>query len=145
MHTDRLNLALSLTGFVATLFILLTGPLSGYHSSLLLIQLFGLLLILWAFIAKKVNKHHHGNLAKGTFFIDKGPYEIIRHPMYAGFILILNGFVQGFFDLPRAFAFLLVIAVILAKVVKEEYLLEHHVKEYHAYKKKTYSLMPYIF
>ncbi len=145
MHTDRLGFILSLIGVLASLFILITGPLNGYHISYLLSQLFGLLLIVWSIIAKKINRHAHVNLPKGAFFVNKGPYEIIRHPIYAGFILIMNGFVQGFFTLPRAFALLIILAVILAKIIKEEYVVEHHVKEYKEYKKKTQKLIPYIF
>lgn len=145
MYRDRFNFFLSFIGVLAVLFILITGPLNEYSTSYLLLQIFGILLIAWSLVVRKLNKHHHGNLAKGLFFVDKGPYEIIRHPIYAGFILVINGFVQEFFTLPRAIALLVILAVIVAKIVREEYMLEHHVEEYVNYKKRTHKLIPYIF
>jgi protein-S-isoprenylcysteine O-methyltransferase Ste14 len=146
MHKDGMGLILSFIGFISAVYILATAPINGYHVSYLLIQIFGLLLVGWSFLAIKVNKHHHhAHLAKGVIFMDRGPYEIIRHPIYAGLLLFLMATLQTNFTLIKACLYVVIVVVILARIVKEESYLDHHVKEYRPYKAKTHKLIPYLF
>ena len=79
VETEKKALIFNGFGLLASLFILLSGPVVTPTVLYILIQLFGLLLILWAYITIKVNKTHHKHkLPPGYFFFDVGPYEIIR-------------------------------------------------------------------
>jgi protein-S-isoprenylcysteine O-methyltransferase Ste14 len=147
METERKALIFSGTAAVATLFIIFTGPLFVVQNlTFVMVQAFGILLIVWALISKKVFKHHHHHkLPKGYFFVTHGPYEIIRHPMYAGFLLVVSSLVQYNFTFLRILAFFILIAAIIMKIIREEYTMEQEIKEYGEYKAKTKRLIPYLF
>lgn len=127
------------------LFIVLTGPIFTFHTMItLLVQVFGILLIVWAVLVRQLDKKHHLKLPKGAYFITHGPYEIIRHPIYAGILLIVSSFLQYEFTFLRVVAFFIFILSLVLKIIREEHILEHKVKEYKEYKKNTKSLIPYV-
>lgn len=132
---------------IAAVYILFSGPLFIQNLPILLTQTFGLLLIIWAILSMKLNKHHGEThtLPEGYFLVTKGPYEIIRHPIYAGVLLFLSGFVQGAPNLLRYLVFIVFFAAILMKMILEEKVLEAHIKDYMPYKKKTHKLIPYLY
>lgn len=145
METDRKALFFNTFGILASLFILLSGPLFTHTVIYILVQVFGLLLILWAVITQKVNKSHQKHtLPNGYFFLTKGPYEIIRHPMYAGYLLIMTSFVEVDFTFLRLIALLILIIVLALKIIREEYTMTKEIKEYQDYKAKTKAIIPYL-
>lgn len=131
---------------LSCLFLLLTGPLIVFRNvALLMVQIFGLLFICWAFLAQKVNKKRTNGLPPGYFYLNKGPYEIIRHPVYAGLILIMFSLLEYNFEPLRVLAFGLLVAGLFMKMLREEYALEQKIEEYKEYKAKTRYLIPYLF
>lgn len=131
---------------VAAVYIFFSGPLFIQNIPILLTQVFGVLLILWAVLSIQMNKHHEPHkLPEGLFLVTKGPYEIIRHPIYAGLLLFLSGYVQGAPTLLRYLVFTLFFVVIILKMIQEENLLEEHSKEFIPHKKKTHKLIPYLY
>lgn len=149
METERKALIFSGVAAAAFLFILFTGPLYVIQNlTFVLVQIFGLLLILWAVLTWKLTKQDHEHkykLPKGYFYVTKGPYEIIRHPIYAGFLLIVSSLVQYNFTIERIAAFLLLIAMIVLKVVREEHTMQEEIKEYKEHQKNTKMLIPFFF
>ncbi len=147
METGSKALFFSSLVALTTIFILLTGPLVVVQNlTTTMVQIFGVLLILWAIIAKHVNKTEHTHkLPSGYFYATKGPYEIIRHPVYAGFLLIMTSIVQYEFTFLRVVAFVILIVVILLKIVREEKTMEREVKSYQEYQLKTKRIIPYLF
>ena len=143
---DRKSLILLISQLLLVGFILLSGPLLIKNIPFLLVQFFGFLLIIWALLAKQVNTHkNEGHLPKGGFLVMKGPYEIIRHPIYAGMLLVMSGSVQGYSEFFRYIAFLLLIVATIVKMNHEEKLLEKHSANYVAYTAKTHKLIPYFY
>jgi len=132
---------------IASLFIIGTGPLFVVRNiTFLMVQIFGLLLIVWALLAQKVNKKHTNHaLPKGYFFLNKGPYEIIRHPIYAGILLIMSSLIEYNFVILRVLAFGILIGAFVMKMLREEYMLGQNIEDYNEYKKKTNYLIPYLF
>jgi protein-S-isoprenylcysteine O-methyltransferase Ste14 len=132
---------------VATVYIFFSGPLFITNLPILLTQVFGVLLIVWAVLAIQLNKHHRSatQLPQGYFLVTKGPYEIIRHPIYAGIMLFISGYVQGEPSLLRYLVFALLFVMLLLKLLYEESVLEKQVKDYEEYKKKTQRLIPYLY
>jgi protein-S-isoprenylcysteine O-methyltransferase Ste14 len=146
MTNDRPLLIYATVNLLLVVVILLTGPLIVQNISFLLIQVFGLLLIGWSLLSRKINKHHHGaKLPSKIFYVKHGPYEVIRHPVYAGFLLIMSGFIQGSPSVLRFVAFAVLFFICLLKLMREEYILEHYIEDYEDYKKKTHMLIPYFF
>jgi protein-S-isoprenylcysteine O-methyltransferase Ste14 len=145
MDTDKKALIFNGFGLLASLFILLSGPIVTPTILYILIQLFGLLLIIWAYITIKVNRSHNKHkLPPGYFFQESGPYEIIRHPIYAGFLLIIFSIVEIEFTFLRLVALLILCGAILMKILREEYTMSHEVPEYKGYKQKTKAVIPYL-
>ena len=53
----------------------------------------------------------------------RGPYRLIRHPMYAGYTLTHIGFIVGFPSLQNALLYAIAFAVQVARLLREERLL----------------------
>lgn len=147
MLTDRRSIILLILQILPTLFVLTTGPLFIQNIPFLLTQIFGFLLIGWALLARQVNKHKElaKGGARGSFLVTKGPYEIIRHPIYAGYLLVMAGYVQGYISFLRFIAFLLFLLVTLLKMEHDEHLINAREKSYEDYKTKTHRLIPYFY
>ena len=143
MDTNKKALFFNGFGLLATLFILLSGPIVTSTILYILIQVFGVLLIVWALITGRVNKEKH-KLPPGYFFLNQGPYEIIRHPVYAGFLLIMFSVVEIEFTFLRLVALIILGCALFMKILREEYTMEREVHEYSEYKKKTKALIPYL-
>ncbi len=146
MRAHGKNLLYSALTVICIAFILLTAPLFVQSMTFLLTQVFGLLLIGWAILAMRLNKTHHAkNLPKSIFLVTKGPYEIIRHPVYAGLLLIMSSYVQEYLTFSRFLVFVVLLVVTVLKINYEESLLEEHMKEYTSYKAKTHRIIPYFY
>jgi protein-S-isoprenylcysteine O-methyltransferase Ste14 len=145
MDTQRKALLFNAFGILATIFILISGSLVGSAIITYLIQLFGILFILWAVITKRHHqlhvKHH---LPAGYFFVNTGPYDLVRHPIYSGYLLIMVSMVEAEFTFLRVFALLIIIAVLLLKIIREEHTMMKEVKDYTAYKAKIKAIIPHL-
>ncbi len=113
----------------------------------LLIQVVGLALGLWGIVAMKIGNFNVQPEVKQTaVFVTKGPYKIIRNPMYSGLILFFGVSVAYNFSLLRLGVFLTLITVLLLKIfMEEDFLAQKFDKNYASYKEKTFRLIPYIF
>ncbi len=144
METEKKAIFFNILLVITTLYILATGPFYVVENlTFVMVQVFGVLLILWALLAKKMNHTSH-KLPKGYFWVSKGPYEIIRHPIYAGYLLIVSSLVQYNFDIIRITAFFIIIAVIFLKIIREELTMQQEIKEYGDYMKNTKRIIPYF-
>jgi protein-S-isoprenylcysteine O-methyltransferase Ste14 len=75
----------------------------------------------------------------------KGPYRIVRHPMYAGYTLTHIGFLLGFPSLQNSLLYLAAFMIEIARVFREESILNQD-PCYRAYATRVrYRLVPGIF
>jgi protein-S-isoprenylcysteine O-methyltransferase Ste14 len=78
--------------------------------------------------------------------ISKGPYRIIRHPSYFGALIAICGcpvFLNNFFSI--IISFLLMMSAYIYRIKFEERVLQEYFgNAYLEYKKKTYTLLPFI-
>ena len=117
------------------------------HGLLLIFQLCGFLISFWAVLVMKIGQFNIQPEVKiNANFISKGPYKIIRNPMYLGLILFFAPGILTSFQLKSFSIFVLLIIIFLFKIQLEERFLENHFGEtYVQYKLRTYRLIPYIF
>jgi protein-S-isoprenylcysteine O-methyltransferase Ste14 len=75
----------------------------------------------------------------------RGPYRFLRHPIYAGYTLIHIGFLLGFPSLTNTLLYGALLAVEVARLLREEAVLERD-PDYRAYAARVrYRLLPGVF
>ncbi len=77
--------------------------------------------------------------------ISKGPYRVIRHPMYASLFLFIIPLVIYDLNFINVSLFLLFAVNQIMKLIYEENIIVAKYPEYLNYKQKTWRLLPYIF
>jgi len=110
-----------------------------------LLLLLGLLLALWARVTLGGNWSARVTLKEEHELIQRGPYRVIRHPIYSGLLLmifgtaILVGQVGGFIALGICFC------AFWVKLRQEETLLTNNLAGYSEYMRRTKALVPFMF
>lgn len=141
------NFVFSFLQFLLLFYLFLSGPLFIFSIPFVLIQSVSIIFIFWAFLAKQLYKHPASRrVPKGVYLVTGGSYEIVRHPIYAGLLLFVINYSQGYYSIFQYLSFLLLLILILARIRRDEELTERFFKhEYRVYKKKTKQLIPYIY
>ena len=120
--------------------IIASGPL-------LLIQLLGLALGVWSVFSMGLrNFNVQPEVKSGAILIRKGPYALIRNPMYTSLLLFFSAALTHHFSW-KGFLVLLVLALVFAVKIRDEenFLTLRFGPVYSAYKKSTYRIIPYLF
>lgn len=106
----------------------------------------GLLLRVWTRLAIKEMYSGHIAIQEGHRLVQNGPYQYIRHPGYAGFILMASGVSFAYSSLVGLLAIfvLLLPGLVYRMKVEENLLAEHFGVEYLKYAGKTKKVFPLI-
>jgi protein-S-isoprenylcysteine O-methyltransferase Ste14 len=124
----------------------LTGPIFANPLLLLLSELSGLFLGIWAVLIMRIG---HFNIAPEPLswseMVSRGPYKIIRHPMYLALLITtLPLVISDFSYLRLVFWFILLVDLVL-KMGYEEGLLRKQFPEYGHYQEQTARMLPGIY
>lgn len=114
---------------------------------LILIQILGFLVALWGLWVMKIgNFNIQPEVKSNAIFIKKGPYKIIRNPMYFGLITFFGAVVLNDHKPINLFFYIMLCIVLVMKIQMEETFLQKRFGvTYQEYKKTTYRLFPYIY
>lgn len=99
------------------------------------------------FLTFRANSYTSGivEVAPEQRVIDRGPYAVVRHPMYAGVVLLLAATpiaLGSWVALPFALALIL---AIVARLLDEERYLSTHLDGYETYRARVrYRLVPFV-
>ncbi|MBD3275372.1 MAG: isoprenylcysteine carboxylmethyltransferase family protein [Candidatus Marinimicrobia bacterium] len=138
----KLLVAIQLT-FIAL--ILITGPLLPDSLFLALVEFSGIFIGLWSIQAMGIgNFNVTPTNVQGGHLVERGPYRIIRHPMYASTLLALLPLVIDKFTVIRILLFLGLFFILVTKLKYEESKLRNHYAGYDDYAKRTYRLVPFL-
>lgn len=112
-----------------------------------ILQVFGFIISVWGILAMKIGNFNVQPEVKPTaLFITRGPYKIIRNPMYAGLVLFFGASIISYYSPIRLAAMILLIYIFMEKIkLEEQFLLVRFGNDYLQYKKKTYRLLPFIY
>jgi protein-S-isoprenylcysteine O-methyltransferase Ste14 len=105
----------------------------------------GLVLAIWARLILGRNWSGVITLKEGHELIERGPYRVVRHPIYTGILAMLAGtaIALGYFG--GFIGFLLVFISFWMKLKREEDLmLEHFPAKYAAYQRRVKRLIPFL-
>jgi len=84
-------------------------------------------------------------IVEGQTVISTGPYSCVRHPMYAGMLVMLAGIPLALDSWWGLLASLAMLAVFIWRILDEERLLRQDLPGYTGYQRKVkYRLIPYI-
>ena len=118
--------------------ILATGPAS------IALQVAGVLLNFWARLTFRARSFHADAQTTTGALVTKGPYGIVRHPVYASLLVILSGaLVAHPISLAFACVAFLVVAT-LTRIFLEECLLREAYPEYADYSLRVKRIIPGI-
>ena len=115
-------------------------PIPDYWPPIYLIVLFiaGESLLLWVIIYNRFGNWSIFPKPKtNAKFVSRGPYRIVRHPMYLGLLMVLLSFVLWQPSLLKVAAFLSLCSVIVVKIGREEQYLSNAFAEWGNYTTNT--------
>ncbi len=143
---DRLHAyALVSIQFICIGLILVSGGPFAQSLPLLIMEIAGILLGLWAIIVMGWRNVNVSPLIKrDARLVTKGPYASIRHPMYSAVLLTLWPLIIDRHSLFRLSVGLILTVDLLMKIRYEEGLLKKRFPEYEAYMKVTKRLIPFV-
>jgi protein-S-isoprenylcysteine O-methyltransferase Ste14 len=76
--------------------------------------------------------------------VTRGPYRVIRHPMYTSIFIFALALVVGQFDFAKLITSLVLFAGLIGKMLYEETLLRNHHPGYEAYMDRTKRIIPFV-
>lgn len=105
-----------------------------------------ILLLLWAILAMQTSKLRvrPEPLASATL-ITKGPYKLVRHPMYTAVLIGCAALLIHEFSIIRLLMFITLTLVLLIKLNWEEKMLNEKFIDYKNYTKTSYKLIPFLY
>jgi protein-S-isoprenylcysteine O-methyltransferase Ste14 len=111
----------------------------------IIITAMGISFSLWARFIIGANWSGVVMVKKDHELIQSGPYAIVRHPTYSGFIFALLGTVMVLNEWRGIIGFVILIVSFLWKISKEEKMLKAEFSGYIAYQKRTKKIIPFIY
>ena len=76
--------------------------------------------------------------------VSRGPYKLIRHPMYTSILLSAIALLSGQFDYYKLIIALVLAINLIVKMIFEEGLLIRHYPGYKDYMSKTKRVLPFV-
>jgi len=106
----------------------------------------GIGLSIWARLTLGENWSSSPSIKQNHALIVTGPYRVVRHPIYAGFLIALLGSALQH-GLVRSFLAVLTCAVgfYLKVSVEEEFMVQRFGEAYLRYRRNVSALVPYLF
>lgn len=132
--------------FSSLFFLMFSASVFASHWGLLLVQLSGVILGVWAIWVMRIGNFNISPtpVERGELR-ESGPYASIRHPMYTSIILFTLPELVNYYNLWRILTLLVLYVTLLLKINFEERNLLQQFSDYKDYKIKTKKLIPFLY
>ena len=131
---------------VCLIYIVLTGPVFTKNIILLFFQVVAIFVILWTLWTIKVDNFSLNKKKSDTRrLIPKGPYKIVRNPIYSSILILVVSMVVNSFSVFRLIVLIVFIISLILTVMIFDRDLHRKFSDYSLYKQRTYRLIPFIF
>ena len=147
MTADKIKARiLILIQLICIIFIFASGSPLAHGFLLLLPEIAGIVIGIWALTAMGIGNINISPLVKqAAVLVTRGPYKLIRHPMYLAVLLVIWPLIIDHFSLLRITAGFILTIDLIIKMLFEEGLLKKQFQEYQSYMRTTKRLIPFIF
>ena len=126
--------------------IAVSGPWVARHWVLCVLEFLGVALGGWALgTMSRRSLTAFPDVKEGGELVTRGPYRVIRHPMYAALLLVTLSLVLDAWSIGRLGMWLLLFCDLFMKLSYEEMLLCRHFQDYPEYQRRTTRLIPFVF
>ena len=122
-----------------------TGNLFSASPFVIGAQVAAVALNIWARRSFETGTFRVSAAPAGVMMMRRGPYRIVRHPMYSAVLLFVWVGIASHVSAATLAVGIAVTAVAVARVVAEERLLRVQYPDYQAYARTTGALVPYLF
>ena len=120
-------------------------PTMAFHWLGLLITALGLAFAVWARVHLGRNWSGTVTVKENHELIRSGPYGLVRHPIYSGFLLAMLGTAIAFGEIRGLIAFVLAFIAWRAKsLIEERFMLDQFGDRYARYKRDVKALIPFV-
>lgn len=100
----------------------------------------------WQFTAKVVLGRSFGLLPAQRGIVTVGPYRIVRHPIYCGYLIGHIGFLATNFSWRNAFVLVLLYVAQVVRILREETMLASSDANYRNYQQQVrWRVLPFVF
>jgi len=111
----------------------------------LVLTLLGISLAIWARFFLGGNWSGTVTVKADHTLVRRGPYALVRHPIYSGFLLALIGTAVVYNEIRCLLAMALVLVMLLLKIrVEEKFMTEEFGSEYKDYSQHVKALVPFV-
>ena len=128
----------------AILYLLISGNLFSLSPLVIAAQLSAVALNLWARRSFPADQFNIYPEPKEGQLLRQGPYQFIRHPMYASALLLIWSSILGHISPINMLIGVMFTGVVAIRIVIEEQLLRTRYPDYAAYSRQTRRIIPFI-
>jgi protein-S-isoprenylcysteine O-methyltransferase Ste14 len=126
--------------------LIFSGPLLPAQPVLALLAISGVLLGVWGVVAMGIGRVEVLPIPRrDAQIVERGPYRLIRHPMYSGLLIFGLALVLAEPSWWRALIWGIFVVDLVLKLRFEERLLAERFPGYGAYQQRTWRLIPWIY
>ncbi|MDT7044229.1 isoprenylcysteine carboxylmethyltransferase family protein [Candidatus Nitronereus thalassa] len=131
--------------FICLGLLVVTGPWLASIPGLVLLEMSGVVLGLWAVLTMKL-RHLSAfpEIKASSSLQSRGPYRWIRHPMYLALLMVTLAIVWEEFSYVRGGVWMVLFIDLMLKLQYEERLLEKTFPDFQDYQTRTFKLLPWI-
>ena len=126
--------------------IVFSGPLFPSHWFLFILEAGGIVLALWSIGAMQIGNFSIApDVVRAGHLVKRGPYRLVRHPMYTPVLMVCFSLVLNDLTLIRAVLLISLVVTLCLKCRYEESLLVRHYPAYADYQIRTWRIIPFLY